>query len=51
VLYKLEEVYKEAVVACLKAFVRRDCGKVNITSYKTAISSSRLPTAMLHKSY
>jgi len=30
VLHKLEWVCKEAVIACLKAFVRRDCGKVYI---------------------
>jgi len=58
VLHKLEQVCKEEVMACLKAYVRRDCGKVYITSYKTAISSSRLPNTnqnyailMLHKSY
>ena len=36
VLHKLEWVCKEAVIACLKAFVRRDCGKVYIASYETA---------------
>jgi hypothetical protein len=58
VLHKLERDCKEEVMACLKASVRRDCGKVYITSYKTAISSSRLPNTnqnyavvMLHKSY
>jgi uncharacterized protein YlzI (FlbEa/FlbD family) len=42
-LHKLEWDSKEAVIACLKAFVRRDCGKVYITSYKTDSSSSVLP--------
>jgi len=58
VLHKLEWVCKEAVIACLKAFVKKDCGKVYITSYKTDSFSSRLPntnqnyaTVMLHKSY
>jgi uncharacterized protein YlzI (FlbEa/FlbD family) len=58
VVHKLERVCKEAVIACLKEFVRRDYGKVYITSYKRDSSSLRLPntnenyaTVMLHKSY
>lgn len=48
VLHKLEWVCKTVVMACLKAFDWRDCGKIYITSYKTANSSSRL--SKLHNS-